>query len=182
MQECLLHYIPNPLHTNERQIIDEFEVNENLYKRCKAEDLKNPYRADTLSELSHNRSWLIGDILCNPDDVLYNIKPGENDEKYEDLKVCTIRIKDLNKKNRYKKNFSEIKNGEIFNAVIELLHDPIPCMYPHSVFRIWLNGEIITYENYTRTLKRVHQIRNSIREELASMIRKKELSQKDKPE
>ena len=182
MQGCPLHYIPGRLHTNDRQIIDEFEVNENLYKRCKPEDLKNPYWAATLSELSHNRSGLTGDILCNPDDVLYNIKLEEQAEKYEGLKVCTIRIKDLNDENRYKKTFSEIKNGEIFNAVIELFHDPIPCMYPHSVFRIWLNGEIVTYENYKQTLKKVNRIRNSIREELASMIRKNELSQKDKPE
>lgn len=182
MQECLLHYIPNRLHTNDRQIIDEFELNENLYKRCKLEDLKNPYRASTLSELSHNRSGLIEDILCNPNDVLYNIEPGGQAEKYEELKVCTIRIKDLNMENKYKKTFSEIKNGETFNAIIELFHDPIPCMYPHSVFRIWLNGEIITYENYKQTLKKMHQIRNSIREELASMIWKKELSQKNRPE
>ncbi|MEO6838549.1 MAG: hypothetical protein ABI185_09170 [Ginsengibacter sp.] len=182
MQECLLHYIPGRLHTNDRKIIDEFDLNENLYKRCRQEDLKNPYLAGTLSELSHNRSGLIEDILCNPDDVLYNIKPEEQDEKYEDLKVCTIRIKDLNNENRYKKTFREIKNGETFNAVIELFHDPIPCMYPHSVFKIWLNGEIVTYQNYKQTLKKVNQIRNSIREELASMVRKKELSQKDKPE
>lgn len=182
MQECLLHYIPNRLHTNERQIIDEFEVNENLYKRCNPEDLKNPYRAGTLSELSHNRSGLKEDILCNPDDVLYNIKPEEQAEKYEGLKVCTIRIKDLNNENRYMKTFSEIKNGETFKAEIELFHNPIPCMYPHSVFRISLNGQKVTYENYKQTLKKVHKIRNSIREELSSMIWKRELSQSDKPE
>jgi len=83
MQGCRLAYIPDRLHTNDRPIINEFEVNENLYLRCKAEDLENPYRGVTITELSHNRSGLKDNIICNPDDVLYNIKQNKPIEKYE---------------------------------------------------------------------------------------------------
>lgn len=54
-------------------------------------------------------------------------------------------------------------------------------MYPHSVFRVRLNGEIVTYENYKDTLKKVNKIRNLLKEELASMIRQNQVSQNAHP-
>lgn len=54
-------------------------------------------------------------------------------------------------------------------------------MYPHCIFRITLNGDIVTYDNYKETLGKVHKIRNEIREELASMIVRRQVHQADNP-
>lgn len=181
MQGCAIPYIPTRLQTNNRQPIEEFEIGESLYMRCKSDVLVNPYKGMSITELSHNRSGSNNNILCNPDDVLYNIVPENIFEKYEGLEVCILDIKSLNGDKKYRKYFSETKNGQEYTGAIELLHEPEPCMYPHSVFRIWVNNEKVTYENYKETLTKVNKIRNSIKEELASMIRKRELRQDDTP-
>jgi len=180
MQRCTIPYIPNRLQSIGRKAIEKFGVGESLYLRCRIDLLKNPYKTISITELSHNRSGLPGDVLCNPDDVLYNILEKNNFEKYE-LEVCVLDIKNLNEESKYRKAFNETKNGQNYVGVIELIHEPEPCMYPHSVFRIWLNDEKVTYKNYKETLTKVHQIRNSIKEELASMIRQRQVSQYDLP-
>ena len=181
MQECSIGYIPQRLQQNGKPIIEKFEVGECLYMRCKPEALKNPYESISITELSHNRAGLQHNILCNPDDVLYSIKSDEPFEKYEGLDVCTLAIKSLNANNQYHKEYSEEKNGQTYTGMIKLLHEPVPCMYPHSVFRVWLNGETVTYDNYKQTLKKVTKIRNLLKEELASMIRRNQVSQDDNP-
>ena len=181
MQECPLPYIPSRLHKKNKPIIEQFEVREFLYMRCKPEVLSNPYKYISITELSHNRSGLAKNILCNPDDVLYSIKENESFEKYVEMEVCTLEIKSLNENYKFKKNFTESKDGNNHTSILELFHEPEPCMYPHSVFRVWLNDEKVTYDNYKTTLKKTHKIRNAIKEELASMIRRKQVSQEDDP-
>jgi hypothetical protein len=181
MQKCSLQYIPSRLQKKNKPIIEQFEVGECLYMRCKPEVLNNPYKDISITELSHNRSGLSNNILCNPDDVLYSIKENEAFEKYFDMEVCTLEIISLNETEKYKKSFTETKNGNDLTSILEILHEPEPCMYPHSVFRVWLNDEKVTYDNYKTTLKKAHKIRNSIKEELASMIRRRQVSQEDYP-
>jgi hypothetical protein len=111
MQECSIAYIPQRLQQNNKPVIEQFEVGECLYMRCKPAVLKNPYESISITELSHNRAGLRDNILCNPDDVLYSIKLDEPFEKYEGLEVCTLEIKSLNENNRYHKDYSEEKNG-----------------------------------------------------------------------
>jgi hypothetical protein len=119
--------------------------------------------------------------LSEENDVLYSIKPEEPFEKYPDRVVCTLEIVSLNEEKRYCKEFRQVKNEKELIAILELLHEPEPCMYPHVVFRVWLNDERVTYDNYKETLYKVKQIRTAIKEELASMIRRKIVSQNDLP-
>src|ERR1035437_6120856 len=134
MQECLVAYIPERLRKNGRPPIDRFDIGEYLYLRCKPTVLSNPYTGISIVELSHNRGGLRDDILCNPDDVLYSIKIEEPFEKYITMVVCTLEIINLNDENKYRKIFSEEKTGVKYEGVMELLHEPDACMYPHSVF------------------------------------------------
>ncbi len=177
MQACTLLYIPKRLHSNDRLSIKEFEVGEYLYRRCTKEELSNPFKTISLTELSHNRGGWKSQILCNPDDVLYSILESEHFEKYVDKVICTLVIKSLTDDSKYIKQFSQTKDGKEYIGKIELLHEPEVCMYPHSVFRIWVNGEKITYDNYKETLKKLNEIRNQIKEELAAMIWTKEIHQ-----
>ena len=181
MQECNLHYIPERLRKGNKNILDYFEVGEFLYRRCDEKEMENPFATPSIAELSHNRGGLKENILCEAGDVLYNINIGDEFEKYEDKKVCTLVIKDLNEQKKYKKAYIQEKDSETYNCVIELLHEPDPCMYPHCVFRVWLGNEIVTPDNHKKKLGKLHQIRNSLREELASMIVKKQVSQSDSP-
>ncbi|SFD27066.1 hypothetical protein SAMN05518672_1011380 [Chitinophaga sp. CF118] len=179
--ECGIQYIPERLHRNSRPLIEEFEVGECLYMRCKPEFADNPYKNISIAELSHNRAGLSIDILCNPDDVLYSIKHDEPFEKYEDKEVCTLEIKSLTPNNRYKKTFTQEKNGEVYTGEIELLHDPELCMYPHSIFRVWLNGEKITMDNFSKTIGKLNVIKTQLKEELASMVRRRQVHQEETP-
>lgn len=181
MQQCTLTYIPTRLHQDDKPIINYFVVGELLYRRCKPEELDNPFKNISITELSHNRSGMEENVLCNAADVLYNINPDELFEKHETKVVCVLVIKDLSETNGYKKNYTEEKQNETYNCVIELFHEPEPCMYPHCVLRVWVNNEVITFKNYDKTIKKLHQIRTQLKEELAAMILKKQVSQNDTP-
>ena len=140
--------------------------------RCNKEDLSNPYNSITIAELSHNRQGLNENIISEANDVLYNISSKNSFEKY-DKEICSIKIKDLNNEEQYDKFFTDQHNS----ANIKLIHQPVPCMYPHTIFRIILNGEIVTFDNYKTGLKKLNKLRIIIKEELASMIYTETLSQ-----
>ncbi len=177
MQNCNLDYIPDRLHTNNRPIINKFNVGQLLYHRASPEIIENPYKTVTIAELSHNLGGHPEKILSLPEDVLFSIKEEEDFEKYTDKEICTLRIISLNNLNQYDKDFSQEKNGEKATAKIKLLHDPVGCMYPHCVFRVWLNGTIVTYKNYKQTLNKWKKIRTELKQELASMIIHRVISQ-----
>lgn len=179
--ECKIVYIPERLHRKKRPIVETFEVGECLYMRCLPEVVDNPYKAISIAELSHNRAGLTSNNLSVPEDVLYSIKLDEPFEKYDGKVICTLEIKSLTPENKYYKTFTQEKDGELFTSVIELLHDPELCMYPHSVFRVWLNGEKITMANYKTTIGKLTRIRTELKEELASMVRRKQVNQNDNP-
>lgn len=177
---CTLTYIPDRLHSTNKQPITQFSVGEFLFRRCKPEELANPFAAISLTELSHNRSGLREQALSLPDDVLFNILENDPVEIYE-LEVCPLEIIDLNESNQYSKFFEEEKNGERIIVRMDLLHDPAPCMYPHCIFRIWVGDIVVNFDNYKASLGRYNQIRTKIREELASMIVTKNISQESCP-
>lgn len=174
-------YIPERLHMKNRSCVETFEVGECLYMRCNPKVVDNPYKEISIAELSHNRAGLAADILSVPEDVLYSIKLDEPFEKYEGKVICTLEIKSLTPEHKYHKTFTQEKNGELYTSVIELLHDPEECMYPHSVFRVWLNGETITKDNFGKTIGKLNKIRTELKEELASMIKRKQVHQDDVP-
>lgn len=172
---CDLEYIPERLHQNNNPLIETFSIGEFLYRRCSEEELSNPYLKISLTELSHNRS-LSGDNLSYPEDVLFDI--NDNDiEVIPDKVVCILIIKSLNEDLKYLKSFDEIKNEVPHNAIICLLHEPEPCMYHHCVFRIILDGVIVTYDNYKATLNKLNKIKTAIKTEIASMIYTNEIDQ-----
>lgn len=179
MKECNLPHIPSRLHTNQRPIIKAFEVDEFLYRRCKPEELENPFKTVSIRELSHNRSGLEQNILCNPEDVLFNIIQDDDKERYEEMVVCTLKIKSLTDDNKYKKNYEQIKGGKTYTCQMELLHEPEPCMYPHCVFRIFIDGIVVDKDNYDITIKKLNEIRTRLKEELASIIFRREVRQEE---
>ncbi len=132
LEPCQLNYIPDKLRTNNREPFQTFHVGELLFMRCAPDKLSNPYNSITISDLSHNRRGSEENPVSESEDVLYNIRPDIDFEKYTDKVVCTIRILDLNADNKYDKSFTEDGN----TATIRLIHEPEPCMYPHCVFRI----------------------------------------------
>lgn len=179
MAICNLKHVPENLHTNNRQPIEIFMVGEYMYRRCNKEDIDNPFKSISLTELSHNRSGFGDNILSNPEDVLYNIKEGASAPFYEDQVICKLKIVSLSDENKYKKKFSQIKNEIQVDAYMELLHQPEPCMFPHCVFRIWVGHVIVTYDNYKELLNNLQQIKTQIRQELVSMIVTSKISHND---
>ena len=177
MENCNLKYIPDRLHTNNRPIIRKFNLGHLLYHRAKPEDVENPYKRVTIAELSHNLGGDPHNPLSQPQDVLFSVKNDEVVEKYEDREICTLKIISLNDENHYDKEFSQEKNGHNATGRIKLIHKPVPCMYPHCTFRVWLNGTIVTYDNYKQTLKKWNKIRTELKEELASMMIQRVVSQ-----
>ena len=179
MNKCGLTYIPNHLHWDDKPIIDEFEVGDVVYHRCSPDKLANPYLSISLTELSHNLGTNKGDFISNENDVLFSIKEEEPFQSYEGKAICVLEIKDLNTNNKYHKTFEGEKLGKKHIGEIAFLHEPDSCMYPHCVFRIWLDGVLVNYENYKETLGNVKNVRTLLKDEFTKMIRRREISQKD---
>lgn len=177
MSDCRLNYIPDRLHWDSRPIKEEFNVGDILYRRCEHDELENPYLKISLVEISHNLGTCGEEVISESHDVLFSIREDEQFEKYSDKEIATIEIKKLNEAGQYKKSFTQIKNGGEVTGYITLIHDPVSCMYPHSIFRIYYNDTCVGFENYRQTLQKANQIRTSIREELAFMLIRKELWQ-----
>jgi len=181
MKLCERKYIPPHLHQNEREKFDTFSVGEFLYFRCEKEVVENPYHKISISELSHNRSGE-NNALSKPEDVLWNISADTSFKTYEGLEICELKIVDLNPESKYSKSYPETKKEIEYNCLFELFHEPEPCMYPHVVFRVTLNGEVIQKgKHYNDTIGKLNKIRNSLKEEIASMIVRREISQQDIP-
>jgi hypothetical protein len=176
MPTCEISYIPERLHSLDRPPINKFAVGELLYFRCTSEELDNPFTKISIAELSHNRSGEHGS-LGGQDDVLFNILPGNNFERYPGLEICTLQIVELKEDGTYSKDFQQEKNQQLHNANLQLIHDPLPCMYPHCVFRVTLDGTLITKSNFKDTIGKLKEIKNKIKQEIASMILIKEVSQ-----
>lgn len=181
MKQCERKYIPPHLHQYEREKFDTFGVGEYLYFRCEKDVLDNPYSKITIAELSHNRSGN-ENALSKPEDVLWNISDDTSFEAYKELEICELKIVDLTPDSKYSKSYPETKKEIEYNCLFELLHEPEPCMYPHVVFRVTLNGEVIQKgKRYNETIGKLNKIRNSLKEEITAMIVRREVSQQDIP-
>jgi len=172
MCSCKLHYIPERLHLNDKPILDTFQIGDLIFRRCKPEDLDNPFGKISLREISNNIGTYQGVEISLKEDVLYNIEPENNNQHYEGQIPCILEIKELNG-NQYHK----IYNEDINICVLRLLHDPLPCMYAHCNFSIWINEDKVTKDNYDATLNtnRNKRFRTKIRQDLALMVRRKEI-------
>lgn len=170
MGRCDLGYIPERLHWDEKSEIDVFQIGDLIYRRCKPEELDNPFGTISLREISNNIGTSMGVEISQQNDVMYNIDPNEQNEVYDGQTPCVLVIKELDG-NQYYKSFKEGENI----CDLRLLHDPLSCMYPHCNFSIWLNREKVTKENYDTTLKKNKKLRYQIRQDLALMVRRREI-------
>lgn len=171
---CHLSYIPTHLHTNDNPIIEEFSLGEKLFYRCLPQNITKPYDNIKLKDISHNRNFKNDELFGN-DCVFYNILENDAQERYENLNYITILIKELQGNYTYIKEINKTNNlNEAFKVVITLKHSPEPCMYPHSVFEIVLNGVVLNGDNYKKTLGKDNvffsNLRYEIRQELTSII------------
>ena len=166
---CNLNYIPEHLHTNNKPIIDKFEIGEKLFYRCKPEILSKPYDSISLQDISHNRNFN-KDEDYGSENVFYNINEHDEIIKYEGLNFIEFYIKNLSEKNTYIK----IVNHGGLTAILTLKHNPEPCMYPHSVIEIAVNNTIVNKGNYNIILgkgnKTRSHLRSLIRQELTSIV------------
>lgn len=184
MSSCILEHIPSRLHWSDRPLIEEFSIGDILYRRCLPSDLENPFSKISLAELSNNLAGRMTEsVISYPEDVLLNTSKDQSFTNYatRGMVVCELMIKSLREDNRYEKQFSN-EAGEVIGEM-ELIHDPIECMFPHCVFRITIEGTVVTMENYDSTLnlKKHKKIRVKIREELAFMIVTRTIDQKGSP-
>jgi hypothetical protein len=174
---CNLEHVPERLHKTEgKQVINAFEVGEEIYRRCTDAELENPFKSISICELSLNRKGLADNHISQPEDVLINIT-GVGDAIYNKT-ICTLIIKDVcNETLTYNKEFVEEKQTVQYSARMRLMHEPSPCMYPHCVFRVWLNDQLITLDNYRDTIDKLKQIKTQLKASLASMILQRRISQ-----
>lgn len=182
---CDLKYIPQRLKFKVgRPTFTEFTVGDKLCRRVEEKDLENPYKAISLTELSHNILTQKGIEISKENDVLFSIRKEDLFEQYRDKKVCVLEIKSLNADGCYNKTFTSDEKSDK-SVRIELLHDPTPCMYPHCVFKFTFidggNEEQVTFCNYKKKLGAKNKyssiLRTMLRYELAGMIMKKKIRQ-----
>lgn len=179
MKDCNLQYIPSRLHWGEKELLTSFQIGDVIYRRCKPEELENPYKDfSPLCEISHNLGTCCKTQISEEEDVLYSIIEDEDFEKYERV-TYQLKIISLNEESRYSKVHFEVKNNVENIGRIELQHDPVACMYPHCIFRLWLNDEIVNRDNYKNGLGRLNKLRTEIRHELTTMVYRKEIDQKN---
>lgn len=176
---CSLSYIPDNLHWNNRPIQILFKVGDLLFRRCKIEELENPFAKISICDVSVN-SNRIEEFNFQETDVLFNTLESLNFEKHE-LEICTLEIKDLNEQQQYDKKFNQVKNEINREIQLKLVHAPNVCMYPHCAFKIFENGiEIKNFEEYkSKGIDKLKSITGDIRHELAKMIIQREVWQNE---
>lgn len=176
MEDCTLGHIPPRLKTGERKAFQTFEVGEKLFRRCTPEQLENPFAYVKLYDLSLNREGLKAQKISEANDVLYNVNP-DIDQEIHDRQICILEIISLNESGTYQQKLEDDIKG-IF-AIIYLLHDPVPCMYPHTVFQIFAGEVEVTEDNYSATIgsKAYKTLKQKIRQVLGIMIVREEVDQ-----
>lgn len=174
---CDFAHVPERLHRNNRPTASIFEVGEEVYRRCTKEEIENPFKSISICELSVNRQGTEENRISLPEDVLVNITSREVPHILA-KEICVLVIRDLNPATQtYNKDFFEVKDNRTYTANMTLVHDPHECMYPHSLFRITVDDDVITFANYEDTIKRLKQLRTLLKSELAAMIVQRQITQ-----
>lgn len=171
--DCTLLYIPEHLHTNDKSIIDQFTIGEKLFYRCNPNDLSKPYDKINLYDISHNRNFC-NDVDYGSDCVLFEATGTKGFQKHESSSYITLLLKKISGNTFYKLFLKTSPNDESVKIELCLKHDPIPCMYPHSIFEIKINEVVVTKDNYESEFGKKNKfysnLRNEIRQELTSII------------
>jgi hypothetical protein len=174
MPLCEIVHIPSRLHSLDKPDIPEFSINELIFRRCKEEDIENPFDSFQLYDISVNREGMPDNKLSEPEDVLWNFAPERNSfEKYSES-IVYLTVKELNDSNAYeKKSDSHIDPKD--NVVLKLTHKKIPCNYAHCTFEIHYNGIEVSKLNYKETIKRNSILKTWCKNELSKMQIKREV-------
>ena len=105
--------------------------------------------------------------------MLFDINENTDIEQIENKDISISVIKSLSQNNTFEKEIISDDDPDII-VNIKLIHSPVPCMYSHCAFQISLKDDIITKENYSKTLgkkpKVYKNLRRDIRIELTSII------------
>lgn len=169
MPTCDLDYIPEYLHWGEKDIINDFGVDESLYWRV--EKFTTPFAKISLSDISFNRSGSINNILSKKSDVLWNINPEDPEEQY-DSEIITLKVLYLNFDGIIKTyTYPEDSIDPIESVDMSIIHDPCPCNYAHSVLRFHYEDQHVTFNNYnegfgSRRPKGRKMLRQVVRDDL----------------
>lgn len=178
---CILHYIPPRLLPNGRVNHHNFSLGERLYRRCKKEEIENPFDTISLYDLSLNRSGVDNEYSVR-EDVLLNTRPSspEDPQRFA-MEIAELLIQELSEINEYDVSFSgrratnEMEGDEVMLNIL-LRHKLEDCNYSHCAFEFRLDGIEVTSENYSQTLGHknsgIGKLRLRCRQEIAKMILK----------
>ena len=139
----------------------------------------NPFDGISLVDLSVNRSGLLLEKLSEPADVLFNMTPENQKGEMLNEEVVHLRISELDENNQYKK--AETRTKEINgitttnSCLLHLRHKKEECNYAHCAFEVIYNSVEMTYENYSKHLKKDTVLRSWCKNEIAKMIVKEEV-------
>lgn len=158
-----------------------FSLGERLYRRCKKEELENPFDTIRLYDLSLNRSGEENQYSFK-EDVLLNTRPASAEApQMFAMEIAELLIQELSEINEYDVSFSgrraaNVEEGAEVILNILLRHKLEDCNYSHCAFEFRLDGIEVTSENYSQTLGHknsgIGKLRLRCRQEIAKMILK----------
>lgn len=174
---CTIPYIPKHLHQNNKQVIPNFSDAELLFWRLGKNSEISPYSNINLFDVSCNRSGVSPNIISYEEDVLWNIEPGAQQEKYPS-KIVTLIIRRIFPNNPPAKPISALSTQGIdVTVTMRLIHDPLPCNYAHCMFVFELQEGRVTKENYKSTfgMNQLKNLRKACRDELHKAVLRNEI-------
>lgn len=135
--------IPLDLHQNIRLIDLNFTENEKLYRRFDVplpkdiwlDDKQKSARVFKFEDDSYNREK----YSKASSDVLLNINANDCSQHFYKWGILSIKISDINGI-----SFNVESNGKKCQITFEPIHDPKPCMYPHTELHSLKDGIRIT--------------------------------------
>ena len=164
---CNLAHIPRRLHYNDLPKIPQFEIGEELYWRADNDKRQDdpPYvyfdPITRVVEISLNRS-----SLSQPNDVFFNCVDCDP-PIYPNKHIVVFKVHSAD-------TFPRVTFYDDKKLVIQLEHDTIDCNYAHSLFRMYLNDELIDYiafeQKQLNDKKIGKKFRRSIKDELNKLI------------
>jgi hypothetical protein len=174
---CTIPYIPKHLHQSNKPVIPDFKDAELLFWRLGKNPEQTPYSNISLFDVSCNRSGVAPNIISIEDDVLWNIEPGAQQEKYLS-KVVSLIVRRIFPDNPPGKPVAAISTqGHPVSVIMKLIHNPLPCNYAHCMFVFEYNEVRVTKENYQSTFgaKLLKHLRKACKDELHKAILKNEI-------
>lgn len=164
LPDCFALGIPEGLHSKGREDKQDFESNEFVYRRFRDRinvDNSPNWRGSTSIPANifslNNDSYVRQKYSLAETDVLYNTNSDE--KSFKDWGIISLYINDFALIEQ-KKLETDDKKDHVLR--LEMKHDPLPCMYPHSELKIYDNGTLVTEQP-------PRQVRSFIRREIVKV-------------